>query len=183
MNVGHVIRDIRKQKRITIAELCQATGLSKGFMSQIENNKTSPSLSTLHTIAVYLNVPLSYFLLDECERMEIVRKDKRTITYSGTNQNKIEQLTTKGPLRVIIVDIPVGGSSGDVPHAHQGRESHLVLSGKLEIQQGVDTAIVEVGDSFTWNASVPHMVRNIGDETGRLLIAVYTEGHFGDVFS
>lgn len=181
MNVGHVIREIRKQKNITIAELCQATGLSKGFMSQIENNKTSPSLNTLHTIAVHLNVPLSYFLLDQCERMEIVRKENRTITYSGTNHNKIEQLTTKGPLRVIIAEIPVGGSSGDTPHAHQGRESHLVLSGKLEIQQGSDTAIVGSGDSFTWNASVPHKVRNIGDEPATLLIAVYTEGRFTDI--
>ena len=41
-------------------------------------------------------------------------------------------------------------------------ECHLVLRGKLEVQHGEDIAPVEEGDSFSWNACVPHIVRNIG---------------------
>lgn len=42
MNIGSAIREIRQRRGITIAQICEGTGLSKGFMSQVENNKTSP---------------------------------------------------------------------------------------------------------------------------------------------
>ncbi len=51
MNIGSAIREIRQRRGITIAQICEGTGLSKGFMSQVENNKTSPSISTLETIS------------------------------------------------------------------------------------------------------------------------------------
>ena len=48
-------------------------------------------------------------------------------------------------------------------HAHEGKESHLVLEGKVLAEQGEDSVILEEGDSFSWNASVPHSVKNVGD--------------------
>lgn len=63
MNIGSNIRTIRKRKHITIAQICETTGLSQGFMSQVETNKTSPSIATLSLIADALNVPLAYLLL------------------------------------------------------------------------------------------------------------------------
>lgn len=65
MNIGSAIREIRQRRGITIAQICEGTGLSKGFMSQVENNKTSPSISTLEMIANFLNVPLPYLLLEQ----------------------------------------------------------------------------------------------------------------------
>ena len=53
MNIGSAIREIRQRRGITIAQICEGTGLSKGFMSQVENNKTSPSISTLETISIF----------------------------------------------------------------------------------------------------------------------------------
>lgn len=60
MNIGSTIRTIRKRKNITIAQICEETGLSQGFMSQVETNKTSPSIATLESIAKALKVPLAY---------------------------------------------------------------------------------------------------------------------------
>ncbi len=62
MDIGSKIRSIRKRKQITIAQMCEATGLSKGFVSNVENNNTSPSIHTLQTIASFLEVPLPYLL-------------------------------------------------------------------------------------------------------------------------
>jgi transcriptional regulator with XRE-family HTH domain len=175
MDVGSTIREIRQRKGITIAQLCEGTGLSKGFMSQVENNKTSPSISTLDTIAKFLNVPLPYFLLEKKDRLKIVRKNERKYSIHGKDQNKIEHVAEQAGLRLSLVEIPVGFPKENEPNIHEGEECHLVLRGTLEVQHGDDVAVVNEGDSFSWNASVPHIVRNVGDESALLLISSYAE--------
>jgi transcriptional regulator with XRE-family HTH domain len=175
MDIGGTIRAIRKRKGITIPQLCEATGLSKGFVSNLENNKTSPSIATLETIASYLKVPLPYFLLTEEERMTVIRKDERRKKQLPTTPPaNLEYLTKEGPLRVMISEAPPGHETG-AQHAHEGYEFHLVIKGTFLAEQGADSIIVNEGDSFSWNSSVPHNVKNIGVDTGVLLIAIYQE--------
>lgn len=178
MEIGSKIRAIRNRKKITIAKMCEETGLSKGFISNIENNNTSPSISTLQTIANFLGVPLPYLLLEKKQHMRVIRKSERR--FSTYNNLKIEHLTSKGGLKMMIVEFPPGSSTGD-PHAHEGEESHLVLEGKVLAEQGEDSVIVEKGDSFSWNASVPHFVKNIGEEKAKVLIAIYSDSELGDL--
>ncbi|MCR2807376.1 helix-turn-helix domain-containing protein [Paenibacillus soyae] len=175
MNIGSSIRAIRKRKNVTIMQICEETGLSQGFMSQVENNKTSPSIATLESIAKALKVPLAYLLLRQEERMQIVRKDERRISKSGVERLKVEHLGSTPNVRMMIVEIPPGASTGDAPHAHEGEEVHLVLQGKIYAEQGEDNAEFGEGDSFSWNACVPHLVKNISQETAIVLISVYTE--------
>ncbi|WP_284642982.1 helix-turn-helix domain-containing protein [Paenibacillus silviterrae] len=182
MNIGSTIRTIRKRKNITIAQICEETGLSQGFMSQVETNKTSPSIATLESIAKALKVPLAYLLLQQEERMAIVRKDERRITKSGTERLKVEHLSSTKNVRMVLVELPPGGSTGQAPHAHEGEEIHFVMKGKIYAEQGEDHAEFEEGDSFSWNACTPHLVKNIGEETAVILIAVYAESDKGTDF-
>lgn len=178
MNIGAKIRSIRKRKKITIAQLCEGTGLSKGFISNVENNNTSPSINTLQTIANFLAVPLPYLLLEKEQHMRIVRKEERSVSIH--NNLKIEHVASKGGLRMMTVQIPPGSSTGET-NAHEGEECHFVLKGKILAKQGEDSAIIEEGDSFSWNASVPHFVENIGEEEAVVLIAVYSEQLLDDL--
>lgn len=179
MDIGSTIRAIRKRKNITIAQICETTGLSQGFMSQVETNKTSPSIATLENIAKALNVPLAYLLLKKEERMSIVRKEERRITTSGPENLKVEHLSSTKNVRMMIVEFPPGASTGDIPHAHEGEEVHVVVKGKIYAEQGEDMAEFNEGDSFSWNACTPHLVRNIGDDTAIVLISIYTESEAG----
>lgn len=158
--------------------MCEGTGLSKGFISNVENNNTSPSISTLSTIAEFLGVPLPYLLLEKKQHMHVVRKDART--HSSFNHLKIEHLASKGGLKTMIVEFPPGASIGE-PHSHEGEECHLVLEGKVLAEQGEDSFIVEEGDSFSWNASVPHFVKNIGDGKAVVFISIYSDTELNDV--
>ncbi|WP_170006377.1 helix-turn-helix domain-containing protein [Bacillus fonticola] len=178
MDIGTKIRTIRNRKKITIAQMCEKTGLSKGFISNVENNNTSPSINTLNTIAGFLGVPLPYLLLEKNQHMHVVRKDTRNT--SSFKDLKIEHLTSKGGLRMMIVEFPVRASIGD-PHSHEGEECHFVLEGKILAEQGEDSVIVEEGDSFSWNASVPHSVKNIGDGRAVVLISIYSDSELNDV--
>jgi transcriptional regulator with XRE-family HTH domain len=171
MDIGSKIRAIRNRKKITIAQMCEGTGLSKGFISNVENNNTSPSINTLQTIANYLEVPLPYLLLEKKQVMRVVRKDARTTTIF--NDLKVEHISSMGGLKIRSVEFPPGSSIGDA-HAHEGEECHLVLEGKILANQGEDSFILEAGDSFSWNASVPHTVTNIGENKAVVLIAVYS---------
>jgi transcriptional regulator with XRE-family HTH domain len=175
MDIGSNIRAIRKRKGITIAQICQETGLSQGFLSQVETNKTSPSIATLENIASALNIPLAYLLLKKDERMIIVRKDERRITTSGAEQLKVSHLSPTKNMRSMIVELPVGASTGKEPHAHEGEEIHVVIKGRIYAEQGEDRAEFTEGDSFSWNACTPHLVKNIGDELAIILICIYTE--------
>lgn len=175
MDIGSKIRAIRNRKKITIAKMCEETGLSKGFISNVENNNTSPSISTLQTIANFLKVPLPYLLLEKNEHMTVIRKNEREFTVSNDNDMKVEHLASRGGLSVRLVEFPLGASTGE-KKAHEGEECHLVLKGKILAEQGEDSFILEEGDTFSWCASVPHFVKNIGDEIAVVLIAVNSEG-------
>ena len=93
LDIGSKIRDIRKRKKITIAQMSDKVGLSKGFISNIENDNTSPSLNTLQTIATFLDVPFPYLLLEKKQHMKVVRKAERE--YTTFNDIKIEHLTLR----------------------------------------------------------------------------------------
>ncbi|WP_102349053.1 helix-turn-helix domain-containing protein [Bacillus sp. Marseille-P3661] len=179
MDIGSKIRAIRNRKKITIAQMCEETGLSKGFISNVENNNTSPSIQTLQTIATFLDVPLPYLLLEKKQHMRVVRKAERS--YTTTNNYKVEHIASRGGLRMVSVEFPPGAELGE-SHAHEGEECHLILEGKVLAQQGEDSYILETGDSFSWNASVPHFVKNIGEETAFVLIASYSDEELKDLF-
>jgi transcriptional regulator with XRE-family HTH domain len=179
LEIGSKIRAIRKRKKITIAQMCEGTGLSKGFISNVENNNTSPSINTLQTISNFLGVPLPYLLLEKKQHMRVIKKTERT--HSTFNNLKIEHLSSKGGLRMMLVEFPPGASMGEA-NAHEGEECHLVLEGRVIAEQGEDSMIIEEGDSFSWNASVPHFVKNIGEEKAVLLISVYSDTELTDIF-
>ncbi|WP_100400858.1 helix-turn-helix domain-containing protein [Bacillus sp. FJAT-44742] len=178
MEIGTKIRAIRNRKKMTIAQMSEGTGLSKGFISNVENNNTSPSISTLSMISTYLGVPMPYLLLEKEQHMRVVRKNSRTkSTFNGLN---VEHLSSKGGLKMLIVELPPGATIGE-PHAHEGEECHFVLEGKILAEQGEDTVIAEAGDSFSWNASVPHFVKNVGDKKAVVLVSIYSDTELNDI--
>jgi transcriptional regulator with XRE-family HTH domain len=174
MNIGAKIRAIRNRKKITIAQMCDETGLSKGFISNVENNNTSPSISTLQTIANFLKVPLPYLLLEKDQEMSVIRKNEREYSILKGSDVKVEHLGSRGGLSIRLVEFPPGTSTGE-RKAHEGEECHLVVKGKILAEQGEDSYILEEGDTFSWCASVPHYVENIGSVPAVVLIAVYSE--------
>ncbi|MEK3697163.1 cupin domain-containing protein [Paenibacillus sp. FSL R10-2199] len=74
-----------------------------------------------------------------------------------------------------IVEFPPGVMIGDAPHTHEGQEVHVVIRGRIYAEQGEDGAEFAEGNSFSWNACTPHLVKNIGEETAIVLISIYTE--------
>ncbi|MNP46497.1 DNA-binding transcriptional repressor PuuR [compost metagenome] len=106
--------------------------------------------------------------------MNIVRKGERRMTRSGMDQLQVEHLSSTKNVRMMLVEIPPGASTGEA-HAHVGEEVHVVMKGTIYAEQGEDRAEFAEGDSFSWNACTPHLVKNNGTETATVLITVYSD--------
>lgn len=175
LELGMRIKKIRYRKSFTIQEIADASRLSKGFLSQVENGRVLPSIKALERIGRALGVPLTYLLLTEAKAPQIVRENKRQEFRFGKGQTIRAQVLSAWPernLEMLLVELPPGESTGEKPHCHEGEECHLVLSGRIKATYGEESFILKEGDSFHWDGSVPHRVENSGKKTARLLIAM-----------
>jgi transcriptional regulator with XRE-family HTH domain len=171
MQVGDRIKAVRNSIGLSVGALAERSGLSKALISQIENGKTSPSLSTLDRLADSLGVPAAYLLIKPDERIQVVRSGERLVYRFGIDQINVEVLSgrTARHLKAILVGFPPGTSTGNEAHAHGGEEFHFVLEGRILAIQGDEEVELEAGDAFHWKGCIPHRVINRGEATARVL--------------
>lgn len=170
MSLGARIRLTRTQKGITLQELSDRSGLSKGFICQLENDKASPSLQALEKLASGLSVPIAYLFLTQTDKVQVVRQADRQ-EYRVGPEGLLVQLLSGGRrnLKMMIMHIPPGMGTGGENHVHEGEECHLVLEGTVRYIQGDENVVLKAGDSLHWNGFLPHRVENCGQGEARLL--------------
>jgi transcriptional regulator with XRE-family HTH domain len=157
-----------------VAEL---SGLNVGYLSQVENDKASPSLETLAALADALDVPVAWFLLDDSNQPRLVRHAERPRRAFLDGQAVFSQIDG-GIARDIAIfegEVPAGTRSG--LHAHQGDEHHLVLSGRVRFTQGEHSVEAGPGDYVLLDGTLPHDVESIGDEPARLILVYPRDAH------
>lgn len=164
MNIGLKIKDLRVQKGLTQEELADRCELSKGFISQLERDLTSPSIASLMDILQCLGTDLKEFFNEE-EEAQIVFHDKDYFEKEDNQLgNKIEWIipnAQKNMMEPIRVTLNPGGSTyPDNPH--EGDEFGYVLSGSIKIHIGKKTYKASKGESFYFNASSSHYVEASG---------------------
>jgi transcriptional regulator with XRE-family HTH domain len=167
--VGREIRRWRRERGLTLARVAERSGLNIGYLSQIENEKASPSLDALGEIAGALDVPVAWLLVDSSPAPRVVRAADRPRAMAGELAAATEvDGGTSRDLCILEVEVPAGGGTG--VHAHAGDEHHVVLSGRWRMTQGAHTLELEAGDYLAWDPSIPHDVENVGAEPARMLI-------------
>lgn len=174
MTLGPKIRDLRLRKGMTVQQLADASGLSKGFISQVENGHTRPSLSTLQELADSLSTSVAYLVVSAETAPHVVRRaDRRRVEVRG-NTSKVEILSAQPPrnLEVAIAELPPGLSAEGKLHFHHVEECIVCLEGRLQLTYGEHIVVLEEGDACHFDGRSPHAVENVGDRTARVLIAV-----------
>jgi len=166
--VGRQIRRWRTERGLTLARVAGATGLNVGYLSQIENDKASPSLACLSSLATALDVPVAWFLVDEASAPEVVRADERRWrTLPGGRASRVDG---RGSSDVSIVEVQSEPGTSTGVHSHPGDEHHLVLSGRFRFAQGDHVVELGPGDYLRWDGLIPHDAETIGDEPASLLV-------------
>lgn len=175
--VGGQVRRRRRDRGLTLSQVSEATGLNVGYLSQVENDKASPSLETLASLADALDVPIAWFLLEQSVGPRVVRAAERPKRRMPRSQGAMTQVDGGIAREVAIFEgvMPPGSRTGF--HAHPGDEHHVILSGHVRITQGESVVEAGPGDYVLLDGTLPHDAVSIGDEPARLLIVYPRGGH------
>lgn len=167
---GNKIREIRERKQKTLREVAAKAGLSESLISQIERNRISPALDTLLKIIDVLEIDLDYIFRDfKRERqVNLVRaRERNRAVINGAVYEQLSHTSSASlehAMEAYYLEIPPGGESGDEDVGHLGQELGVIMKGSGECVVGKRVYPLRAGDSISFAADVPHLLRNTGSK-------------------
>ena len=179
MEIGSKIKTLRTKNGLTQEELADRAELSKGFISQLENDLTSPSIATLVDILQCLGTDLKDFFSEEEDDQVVFPESDFFEKIDETLGNKIEWIipnAQKNMMEPIRVTLKEGGSVyPDNPH--EGEEFGYVLSGRIRINLGARSFIAKKGETFYYKPNYSHSIEAVS-KSGASFIWVTTPPSF-----
>ena len=171
--LGVRLREARRAQRKTLAQVAEQSGLTKGFVSKLENGQASASVASLVRLCEALAVPVG--ALFEPTAGQVVRRDSYPpIEFGGAGMR--EYLLTPGSERrvqAILSEIEPAGGSGDATYTlPTDVEFVFVLSGRVHIDMPAGPVELGAGDAFTFPAVNPHAFRALGPDPAQVLWVV-----------
>ena len=171
MEIGRKIRALRVLNQLTQEELADRCELSKGFISQVENDLTSPSIATLIDILQCLGTNLKEFFNDEADDQIVFCKEDYFIKEDPARGQIIQWIVPnaqRNMMEPILLELAPGmQTEQDGPHS--GEEFGYCLSGTVLVTVGSRSQTLHRGESFYYRCDEPHFLRNTGKSAARLL--------------
>jgi len=162
IRVGARLRSRRLERGLTITEVAERAGLTAGFISQLERDLTSASLSSLYRICAVLELRVGD-LIDDVPAGRLIRREEQARRSLALGDAEHLLLSSRDERRFHVTEshIPPGGSAGEEPYTLPADvELVYVLSGSLELQVGDEVHELEQGDTLTYSPRDPHTWRN-----------------------
>lgn len=182
--VGEKIRNIRKSKNLTIVELSEKINVTSGYISQIERDLISPSLSVLKRLAKALDVPLSILFLDETpESVVAIPENKRTKVKFGNINVELEFITPilrngdKACVEAFLFRLPPKTWLSEHTILHESKACFYILKGKMECHIGDKVYVLSDGDSISVPENNGHMIFNSNNKESQALCIVSPAVH------
>lgn len=177
MDIGSKLKELRVLKGLTQEELADRAELSKGFISQVERDLTSPSIATLMDILQCLGTSLGEFFNESPEEQIVFGKNDYFEKYDAELKNEIKWIipnAQKNVMEPILLTLEAGGSTyPDTPH--EGEEFGYVLQGNVTIHLGNKLHKAKKGESFYFTADKKHYLTS---RTGAVIIWVSSPPSF-----
>lgn len=179
LNFGEKIKRLRLSKNLRLTDLSEMTGFSVSLLSQLENNKTTPSVVTLYQLSHALDQPIGAFFEDIGTQDDfVVRRSERKKMLLDDGRIEFELLSSnlknKKMEALIIHQQP--GCISEVK-THSGEEIGLVIKGRIRVTLSGKPHDLEEGDSIYFSSMIPHRIEVLGDEE-ILLFWVMTPPNF-----
>jgi transcriptional regulator with XRE-family HTH domain len=172
---GTTLRALREQRALTIASLARQVGISAAAISQIESGTVQPSVTTLRKLAAALGVPVfRFFLPADAAAASLVRRAERKTLGLARTGARYELLTPslQGRLEVMEITMDPGQASAPERISHPGEECLVIVKGHGVLELGDDIIDMRTGDAATFQASLPHRLRNAGQRPLSALSAI-----------
>ena len=177
---GKRIKQYRISKGLTLKELAEKAGLTKGYLSKIESSGKAPPVSTLINLAKALNINISDIFGEPEENSNfclVKKSDRRIIARDGSvfgyaYQTLGHKFYNKH-MDPYFLTVPLKPKE-NVLFQHKGEELLFVLEGTMKFFHGEKEFIVEEGDCIYFDSSIPHYPVCIGNKEVKCLMVIYT---------
>ena len=169
--IGSKIRELRIKNGLTQEELANRSELSKGFISQVESEQTSPSIATLVDILECLGTNLRDFFSESVDEKIVFGKEDY---FTSENEGQGRRITwvipnaQKNKMEPILVTLSGGGRS-DTHDPHEGEEFGYVLEGSLVLHLGDAVYKIQKGESFCFDPEKTHFIENLNERPAKFL--------------
>ncbi len=185
--VGDRVKYYRKKRSMTIQQVAEAAGLSKGLISQIENRLVSPPIATLFKIANVLEVPMARFFQDESsvsdkivavkesERKKVNRRKLSGSMSLGYSYESLAWKKTKKSMEPFIITFEPKQADEVAYFSHQGEEFHFVIEGELEFISDKKTIVLGKGDSLYFESNISHGFRALNGKPAKTLVVIHSD--------
>lgn len=169
MEIGSKIRALRIKNQLTLEELANRSELTKGFLSLVERDLTSPSIATLEDILEALGTSLGEFFSEEKEEQIVFSEaDYFENVQEGYTVSYIVPNAQKNNMEPILITLSPGCES-EKYGPFEGEELGYVLSGRVELTFGNEVYTVKKGQTFYFKADRLHFLKNIGKTKAQVL--------------
>lgn len=180
MKIGKKIKHLRIKNGLTQEELADRSELSKGFISQLERDLTSPSITTLVDILECLGTNLKEFFSEDNNEKICFSKNDFFVTNNEELKHDIHWIvpnSQKNKMEPILVNLKSGGKTvKDNPH--EGEEFGYVLSGNIYLNLGNRKIKVKKGECFYFSPKTDHYIENASDSIEAFVLWVSTPPNF-----
>ncbi len=169
MDIGNKIKRLRLQLNLSQSELADRCELTKGYISQLENDLTSPSISTLCDILAALGTDLAeFFKREDDARVVFSAEDFIEKQDGGMLLKWVIPNAQKNRMEPVLVELAPGASTAeDFPH--EGEEFGFVLEGKIRIELGKNKYTCKKGEAFYYTADRAHGIVNAGKNAAKFM--------------
>lgn len=173
-DAGERLRALREVYGLSQRGLAKKAGVTNGMISMIEQNRNSPSLSTLKKILDAIPISFAeFFSTDIAANHQIVFKaeDLVEIGSSGFSFKQVGKNLQGMAMQILHEKIEPGADSGKDMLRHESEEGGVVTKGMLELTVGGEIYVLKPGDAYYFDSRIPHRFRNIGKEEVEMVSA------------
>jgi transcriptional regulator with XRE-family HTH domain len=169
------VRELRRERHWSLERLSRACGVSRSMLSSIERREANPTLGVTSAIAQAFGLSIGE-LVDEpgaTPPMHVVRHDDATQVLQDSHGIRVRALTPvrfEEDLELYEVRLQIDAALRSEPHFPGTREVVTVTSGQVEVSIGGERVTLDVGDSVSYRADIPHAIVNTATEASIVIL-------------
>ncbi len=174
LDVGAHLKAVRQMYRLSQRELAKRAGVTNGLISLIEQNRVSPSVSSLKKVLDGIPMALADFFTLDLAAQPQVFFPKDELADIGTGDVELRLVggrLAKRSMSILHERYSPGADTGEEMLTHAGEEGGIVVRGRIELTVGGEARVLGAGDAFYFRSSLPHRFRNLGREECEIVSA------------
>ena len=174
--IANNLKEIRKNRKLSLDKLSNLTGVSKSMLGQIERGKSNPTIQTVWKIAKGLKISLTSLIVPKESDTLIVREEHISPIVADEGKFKIYPVFSfdhRKRFEILSIEIHSGSSSMSEPHEKGTEEYITVYEGELTIKIGKEEYIIKSGDSIKYFADQEHSYHNLTNKITKMSMVIY----------